>query len=292
MDIQNLRAFVAIATLGSFSGAAKSLFLTQPAITKRLHALEERLDCRLLDRAGRQVHLTAAGEMLLPQARRILAEVENTTRMMHNLHQQVSGPLSFATSHHIGLHRLPGLLRDFTALHPEVALDIHFQESELAYDAVLDRDVEFAFVTLTGDTDNRIMTTPLWREPLVFVAGRDHPLAQRASLTLADLTDTPAILPHPRSYTYQLIREAFDREELPLTTALPVNYLETIKMMVSVGLGWSALPTGMLDHQLVALPLPGEPVERHLGVIRLRHRTLSNAAAAFLDRLSASMDQG
>lgn len=292
MDIQTLRAFVAIATQGSFSDAARSLFITQPAITKRLHALEERLDCRLLDRTGRQVHLTAAGEVLLPQAQRILAEVENTTRMMHNLHQRVSGPLSFATSHHIGLHRLPGLLRDFTAQHPDVALDIHFQESELAYDAVRARDVEFAFVTLTGENDSRLMATTLWREPLVFVAARDHPLARRGSLSLTDLADTRAILPHPRSHTYQLIREAFDAAELPLTTALPVNYLETIKMMVSVGLGWSALPAGMIDHQLVALPLPGHAIERHLGVIRLRHRTLSNAAAAFLDRLSASIGQG
>ncbi|MGB5065240.1 MAG: LysR family transcriptional regulator, partial [Candidatus Competibacter sp.] len=104
MDIAGLQAFVTIADSGSFSLAAGRLHLTQPAVSKRLAALEAELDTRLFDRLGRAVRLTEAGGMLLPRALRILAEVDDTGRALRNLSGAVAGPLVLATSHHIGLH--------------------------------------------------------------------------------------------------------------------------------------------------------------------------------------------
>lgn len=282
MDIQSLQAFLAISASGSFSAAAERLHLTQPAVSKRLSNLEAQLGTALFDRIGRRVHLTDAGKALVPAAERILQEMDNATRTMQNLSNQVLGPLSFATSHHIGLHHLPSLLRAYTEAHPGVDLDIHFQESELAYDAVAKRDVEFAFVTRVSHLNAAIAYQALWDDQLVYVAAPDHVLANETGLTLHDLASTRAILPHASSATYQLIQAQFDRLDIPLKTALPVNYLETIKMMVTVGLGWSALPETMLDSQLTRLDVVSDPVARSLGVIWLRDRTLSNAARAFL----------
>lgn len=282
MDIQSLQAFLAISTYGSFSRAAERLHLTQPAVSKRLQNLEQQLGASLFDRIGRKVHLTDAGKALLPAAQRIIQEMDNATRTMQNLAQQVSGTLSFATSHHIGLHRLPQLLREYTGNHPEVELDIHFQESELAYDAVQNREVEFAFVTLVRRPPPALAHQTLWPDPLVYVAGQQHFLAHKPSLQLNELCYSRAILPADTSVTYQLIRQQFSRRQLPLKTALPVNFLETIKMMVSVGLGWSVLPKTMLDDQLVSLPVVSPVIQRQLGVVWLQDRTLSNAAQAFL----------
>lgn len=282
MDLQSLQAFVAISEYGSFSRAAERLHLTQPAVSKRMRNLEQQLDTVLFDRVGRTIHLTDSGQALLPAARRILQEMDNATRTMHNLDQQVAGTLSFTTSHHIGLHRLPRLLRNFTQTHPEVVLDIHFQESELAYDAVVRREVEFAFVTLIPDPPASIAHQRLWRDAMHYVAAPQHELARESALTLADLAQRRAILPAESSMTWQLIKNQFTQRQLPLQTTLPVNYLETIKMMVTVGLGWSVLPESMLDAQLVRLAVASPPVERDLGVIWLPDRTLSNAALAFL----------
>ena len=107
MDISNLQAFVVVADTASFSLAAEQLHVTQPAVSKRISTLENQWDTRLFNRLGRKVLLTEAGQMLLPRAKRILSELEDCRRALGNLSGQVSGTLSIATSHHIGLHRLP-----------------------------------------------------------------------------------------------------------------------------------------------------------------------------------------
>jgi DNA-binding transcriptional LysR family regulator len=106
MDIAALEAFVAVADAGSFSRGAEHVHLTQPAISKRIAALEDELGARLFDRSGRQAQLTHAGRELLAQARAILSEVSEAKRRIANLAGTVSGPLSLGTSYHIGLHRL------------------------------------------------------------------------------------------------------------------------------------------------------------------------------------------
>src|SRR5690606_11005585 len=114
MDTQHLYAFVAIAETGSFSAAAERLHLTQPAISKRISLLEEQLKRPLFDRVGRKISLTQAGVSLLPKALNILQEVAAAQRAIADLDGEVRGKLSIATSHHIGLHRLPPYLRNFS----------------------------------------------------------------------------------------------------------------------------------------------------------------------------------
>ena len=117
MDLANLNAFIAIAEAGSFSEAGERLHLTQPAVSKRIAGLEQQLNVRLFDRIGREVSLTEAGRALLPRAYQILNVLDDTRRALTNLNGEISSRLTLATSHHIGLHRLPPLLRAFTRAH-------------------------------------------------------------------------------------------------------------------------------------------------------------------------------
>ncbi|CAN1602744.1 protein of unknown function [Pseudomonas mediterranea] len=148
MDLANLNAFIAIAETGSFSGAGEHLHLTQPAISKRIAGLEQQLNVRLFDRLGRETGLTEAGRALLPRAYQILNVLDDTRRALTNLTGEVTGRLTLATSHHIGLHRLPPLLREFTRRYPQVALDIQFLDSEVAYEEILHGRAELAVITL------------------------------------------------------------------------------------------------------------------------------------------------
>ena len=93
MDIQNIRAFLAVAETGSFSRAAEKLFITQPAISKRISTLEESLDCQLFDRLGKTIQLTQAGEALIPSYQKILTEIDQTERIVSSLRTNVSGHL-------------------------------------------------------------------------------------------------------------------------------------------------------------------------------------------------------
>jgi DNA-binding transcriptional LysR family regulator len=286
MDVANLQAFVSVAGQGSFSLAAAALFLTQPAVSKRVGALEAELKTRLFDRIGRTVQLTEAGRLLLPRAQRILRELEDSRRAIASLSDEVAGVLAVGTSHHIGLHHLPPVLRSFTAEHGAVELDLRFMDSEAACRAVEQGELELAVVTLPPEPSGRLETIALWPDPLHLVAAADHPLASRSRLAMADLAAWPAILPAASTFTRQIAERAFAPFGLALKTGLSSNYLETIRMLVSVGLGWSILPATLLDSQVIALPLPGGlHLQRTLGVVHHRERSQSNAARAFMAHL-------
>ncbi|WP_252274040.1 LysR family transcriptional regulator [Pseudomonas subflava] len=282
MDLANLNAFIAIAEAGSFSEAAERLHLTQPAVSKRIAGLEQQLDVRLFDRLGREVNLTEAGRALLPRAYQILNVLDDTRRALTNLNGEVSGRLTLATSHHIGLHRLPPLLRAFTRAYPQVALDIQFLDSEVAYEEILHGRAELAVITLAPETREPVHAVPVWDDPLDFVAAPEHPLARNGAVTLADVAQHPAVFPGGNTFTHHIVNNLFAAQGLTPNIGMSTNYLETIKMMVSIGLAWSVLPRTMLDDQVVRLPLPGIQLQRRLGYILHKERTLSNAAKAFM----------
>ncbi|MEJ2362561.1 MAG: LysR family transcriptional regulator [Gammaproteobacteria bacterium] len=285
MDVASLRAFLAVAEHGSFSAASEYLFLTQPAISKRIAGLETELDTALFDRIGRQISLTEAGKALLPRARQILQEIEDSTRVIRNLSGLVSGRLSIGTSHHIGLHRLPPVLRAYSKTYPEVELDIHFMDSEEACRAVEHGDLELGIVTLPLQPSPVLETQIVWPDPLCVIVGKHHPLARHKRLSLAQLAQHKAVLPARGTFTREIIEQAFIKYHVDVNISLSTNYLETIKMLVSVGLGWSVLPESMLSADVKAIPAQGLHLKRDLGVVWHSARTLSNAAHALQNQL-------
>lgn len=285
MDTQHLQAFVAIAETGSFSAAAARLHLTQPAVSKRIAILEEQLTSPLFDRIGRQVSLTQAGLSLLPKAKNILQEVAAAQRAIADLNGEVRGKLSIATSHHVGLHHLPPYLRDFSKAYPEVKLDLHFLDSEQAYHEILQGRFDLAVITLAQDEDAHVAMDMIWEDQLRFVAAKNHPLAQAKQLDLTDLMAYQAIMPDTNTYTTRLVKKLFDRQQKPLEITMVTNHLDTIKMMLTIGLGWGVLPETMIDDDLATLKVTHTPLTRPLGCIYHRQRSLNNAAREFLRRL-------
>lgn len=290
MDLANLAAFLAVAETGRFSAAAGRLHLTQPAVSKRIGLLEAELGVRLFDRLGRQVVLTEAGQVLYPRVQRILEDVQDARRSLDSLGGKVTGTLNLATSHHIGLHRLPPLLRQFTARHPAAALDIRFLDSEQAYAQVLQGEVELAVTTLDPDTLAPLHAVPIWDDPLHFVVAPDHPLAALGAPSLADIAAHPAVLPERDTFTHRIVAAEFATQGQSLQLRMTTNYLETIRMLVSVGLAWSVLPDSLIDEQIVVLPVPELDLHRQLGYVSHGGRTLSRAARAFVALLEEQTD--
>ncbi|MEW5756793.1 MAG: LysR family transcriptional regulator [Pseudomonadota bacterium] len=292
MQTANLTAFIAVAETGSFSRAAERLFLSQPAVSKRVSALEEELEAKLFDRIGHQIFLTEAGRALLPRAQRILAELDNSLRQIRNLSGQVSGRLSIGTSHHIGLHRLPPVLREYSARYPEVELDLHFMDSEAILAAVGGGQLEFGVITLPLQLPQQLEAQSVWRDPLCFVCSAQHPLAQRKRITPQQLGEHPAILPTADTTTYQILAAELQKHQCAIRRGMTTNNLETIRMLVSIGLGWSLLPSGMLGADLVALKPNHIRLSRTLGMVFHRDRTLSNAAKRMVELLQEQAAPG
>lgn len=287
MDTQLLNAFIAVADDESFSVAAEKLHITQPAVSKRIALLEQQLNCRLFDRFARTVNLTEAGEALLPRANRILQEIGQAQQAIDDLSGEITGHLRLAISHHIGLHRLPPILKAFSQQYPLVQIDVDFMDSEKAYDNILHGKFEVAAITLAPEPHPKINARCIWPDPLVFMVAKDHPLLKETSPGLTTLRKYPAILPGPGTYTGRMTKALFDQNRVPLPPTMATNYLETIKMMVSIGLGWSLLPQSMLEPGIKAIPIEGITIQRELGYIHHREKTLSNAARAFINLLES-----
>ncbi len=287
MDTQNLRAFLLVAESGSFSKAAKRLHLTQPAVSKRIAQLEAQLNVSLFDRIGRRISTTEAGEALLPHARAVHLELQAAQQSVRDLAGEVRGRLRLATSHHIGLHRLPPLLSFFSKAFPAVQLDIDFMDSEQAYELTLQGEVELAVVTLAPSSIANIVTRPIWLDPLDFMVQEGTQLTRKKALGLKELSQHPAILPGLNTYTGQIVKSLFEQRSLPIQIAITTNYLETIRMMASVGLGWTVLPRSMRDPSLATLPIRDARIERTLGAIHHEGRSLSRAAQAFIEALES-----
>jgi DNA-binding transcriptional LysR family regulator len=287
MRFEDLEAFLTVSETASFSAAAEQLHLTQPAITRRIQQLESRLNARLFDRVGRRVHLTHAGETLLPRARELLSGLADAQRAIGNLSAQIDGTLKLATSHHIGLHRLAPVLKRYARTYPEVALDIRFEDSEAAHELIRHGDSELAVVTLNPAGDDDLNAIELWDDRLCFVCSHDHPLRQHRQLSLAALAQHPVILPGPRTYTGRIVAQLFESRNIALSATLSTNYLETISMLVSTGLGWSVLPQSMSEG-LCVLQTQAPEIARTLGCITNPQRTLSSAASAFIEILVAT----
>lgn len=286
MDIENLRAFLAIAESGSFSRAAERVFVTQPAISKRIAALEAELGTKLFDRINRRVHLTPAGRALQVRAHALLEEIADIKRGLAALAGHIGGELRIATSHHIGLHRLPPALQAFSQQFPQVRLDLRFMDSEQGCNAVLRGEVELAVVTLPAQAAPQLRTIPVWDDPLALVVAHNHALA---SATVQEaLRDYPALLPGPGTFTRELILNAFGGMRAQLRMGIASNYLEVLKMLVGIGLGWSALPQTLIDGSLKVVHIQNIHIGRTLGLVLHRTRTLSNAGQALIDIVRAT----
>ena len=282
MDISALQAFLAVAESGSFSRAAERIYLTQPAISKRIAALEKEIDARLFDRIGRGIHLTPAGEALLTRARNVLKELDDVKRGITNLSGSISGELLLATSHHIGLHRLPGLLKRFHETYTQVRLNLQFMDSEKACQGVARGDLELAVVTLPPKAAAPLKAEKIWDDPLDIVVSPGHPLARELHVTMSRLLDYPAILPGPGTYTREIILNAFGRLRDRIQVGMATNYLEVLKMLAAIGLGWSALPRTMIDEGLNVVQIEKVGIRRELGIVTHEKRTLSNAGQAMI----------
>ena len=284
MDMHVLKAFLEVAEQGSFSSAAERLLVTQPAVSKRIANLEAEMGSKLFDRLGKTVLLTEAGRVLLPQARKILLEITEAKKLVADLGAGIQGDLTIAVSHHIGLHRIPVHLRGYCNKYPEVRLHVRFTDSEQGVRMVQDGSCDLAVVTLPDMLPETIIAETLWQDPMVIMSAADHPLAKQEGLP-ADLAQYPVILPAETTSTSILINRALASIRATAGRRETADSFETIRVLVTAGIGWSVLPKSMYNDALHCCDIREFKCSRDLAILRHRQRMLSNAARAFMDML-------
>ena len=142
--------------------------------------------------------------------------------------------------------------------------------------------LDLAIVTLPNSPRPNLELTPVWPDPLHVVVASDHPLAGHGRLRLDQVLVHPAVLPARGTYTRQILEQALGSDAARVQARLATNYLETLRMLVSIGRGWSLLPAALLGDDLEVVEIEGLSLSRALGLVRHRGRTLSNAAQALM----------
>ncbi len=243
MNISQLRAFVSVVDRGSFSGAAKDLGISQPAVTMQLQALESDTGATLLDRRYRRIDLTEAGRALLPHARRVLEQVQAARAEITALSGSVTGRLHIAASTTPGVYVVPSLLGGFKDAYPEVRVSVSVHDSTEVVEVVEHGDAHFG-ITGAVVKGSRVSFEQIRGDELILIAPPTSPLARRKKgpkgLKLEDLSDERWVFREPGSGTRQVAESILNAQGLDTAEVDVVVELGTGEALVSAvegGLG-------------------------------------------------------
>src|SRR6476469_11013694 len=289
--LKPLRAFCQTARLGSVSRAAEALYVSQPAITLQLQALERELGVKLLERSGRRLVPTREGDALYALARPLVEGIDGLDgAFQEHLRGQDAGELDVAAGSSTILYLLPRIVEAFRAHQPGVRLRLHNVTGAGGLDLLRSDAVDLAVGSML-DVPADLSYAPVYRFEPMLITPLDHPLAHKGELTLEDLSPYGLILPPQRLTTYRLVDLVFQRNRVPYTVALEVGGWEVIKQYVAMGLGISivtAICLTELDRTRIAARSLAEYFpSRTYGVVVRRSRHLSPQARAFVELVQA-----
>jgi DNA-binding transcriptional LysR family regulator len=291
--LKPLRAFCQVARLGSVSRAAEALFLSQPAVTLQLQALERELGQALFERIGRRFSLTREGQVLYDLARPLVEGLDGLDgEFRSRLKGLQAGELHVAAGSSTILYLLPALVQAFRAQHPEVQLVLHNVTGKDGLGLLRSDGVDLAVGSML-DVPTDLAYAPVYSFDPMLICPLDHPLAAKPDLTLEDLSPYGLILPPRRLTTYRLVDLVFQQRRVPYTVALEVGGWEVIKQYVAMGLGISIVTAICLTEadrtRLVARSLADYFPPRSYGVVMRKGKFLSPQARAFVDLIKPGL---
>lgn len=288
-EILDLRAFLAVMETGSFNKAAEQLFLSQPALSRRIKQLENVIGAPLLERTTRRVSATAVGRDLQPLLARLIDELETSILSMGDTGKLQHGQVTIACVPTAAFYFLPRVIRQFHESHPLIRIRILDLSAGEGLQSVAHGECEFG-ISMLGSSDPELTFTPLMEDPFVLACHRDHPLATRREVHWHDLQDHLLIGVSRHSGNRTILDNALATSGVRLNWFYEVNHLSTSLGLVETGVGISVLPrlaTPQEPHPTIrTMPISDPVVSRTIGIVERRNGRLSPAAAKFKAILS------
>lgn len=288
-----LRYIDAVARCGSIRKAAEQLALTPSAMNRRIQSFEAELGERIFERLPRGVRLNPAGELILHQGRRQIAELERVRSQIADLSGVRRGHVPVACSQALASYFLPAEIAAYAAQHPAVSFDVQVRDRLAAERAVADYAADLMLV-FGATVLPEVQTVLSVRQRLHAFMAADHPLAGHASVRLRDCLRFPLALPSPAFGGRQMLERAVARTSLTLTAAVSSDSFEFLKALVARG-QWVSfqIPIGAPAEGadgLVSRPLDLRDVPEGVLVMgQLRGRALPVASARFMDQLARTL---
>ncbi|KFK95234.1 MULTISPECIES: LysR family transcriptional regulator [unclassified Serratia (in: enterobacteria)] len=284
MDVRTLRYFVEVVRQQSFTRAAEKLFVTQPTISKMLRHLEEELECTLLIREGRKLHLTDSGQAVYQRGLAILGEFRQLEAELEDISSVKKGVLRLGIPPMVG-RQIAGLIRQFRQTYPGIELKIAELGGQLVEQAVLSGELDLAMTVRPSGTEQPLTFLPLLSHPMCVVMPRNTHWLNRTTINIAELAEWPILIYNEDFTLYKMLMAAFHQAGFEPKIAVRSGQWDFLASMVQAGIGIATLPEPVcqwLDKSnLIWLPL--EPrMEWLVGLIWRQGHYLSHSAQAWI----------
>ncbi|MEO8155255.1 MAG: LysR family transcriptional regulator [Rhizobacter sp.] len=290
IDVLGVQAFVALAEQGGFRKAASSLFITQTALTRRLQNIEAFLGVKLVERTTRSLALTSLGENFLPQARRLLGELQASLQEIRETGRAMHGDVTLACVPTVGVQYLPRVIQAYAKRHPDNRIRVLDHASAGVEQAVLRREAEFG-IGIAGQHHADLTSKMLLHDRFVLVCRDDHPLAARRRIRWRDLHSHPLIMPGSGSSNRPLLDARLSEITPFLKSHYEVQRSSTAVGMVAAGVGAAVVPSLALQEgtypSLRVLALSEPVITRGFALLQRKGGSLSPAAQALVDLIQA-----
>ena len=289
MNIAHLRAFHAVARAGSFTVAARALHVTQPTLSAQVKTLEEYHRVQLLERGARGVRLTPLGENLYALSTRLFAIEAEAEEMLGGARELQHGRLRVGAD---GPHHVIPLLAAFTRRYPGLDVSLDMGNADGVLRDLRAHRIDVALVARVDD-DARLHAVAYRRSPLVLFVPRDHRLARRGAVRLAELAGERLVLREAASVTRQVFQRALDESGVQPASVMRIESREAVREAVAAGLGVGVVAEAELDRdpRIKALAIRDHAlgiVEHLVCLAEHRERPI---VAAFMEVAAASADE-
>ncbi len=295
MKLDQLRTFQQVALTGSFTRAARELFLTQPAVSQQIKALENSYRVRLFDRSGKKAQLTSEGEALYSKISVLLNELKDIERLFEDLSEQEIGRIDIASTAIFSTYFLPQAMGSFIKKYHGVELELHTGNSHNVISKLLEGIADFGFGGVVKPEPD-IQYTMIHQEPFIFVAGANHPLTCKPRIDLEDLRSFPFIWREHGTLIRRKMEEMLGggQPAMFFKNVVEIQNVETVKRLVEEGYGVTIIPEIAVRREisegwLKQVHFDGLDLKASYYLLHPRKRPLSRHARAFLHLLQETV---
>ncbi len=285
MDFDQLTTFVEVAKLGNFSRAGQKLFRSQPAVSAQIRQLEREYGGKLLDRVGKSVRLTPAGEVLFEYAERLLTLRNESQRAVADQSSAPRGLLALGANEATCLYVLPDVFAEYHRLYPDVQITIYRNFSHKILQRVEDGSIDVGIVTLPIKSPS-LKVHPIFRDRIMLMVSPSSPLARHKAVRMSEIAKQPLIFPKT-GFTRQLLDKHFRPYRSGLRVTMELPSVGMIKRFVAAGLGVSLISASFARDEVRAgevklVEIQDVELWRELGLVYRGDRSLPRAATAFI----------
>lgn len=295
MKLDQLRTFQKVVFTGSFTKAARELFITQPAVSQQIKALEDTYRIKLFNRKGKTIQLTSEGEALYTKIDFLLNEVKDIEKLFEDLSELYIGRINIASTAIFSTYFLPKAMGSFNKKYQGIELELHTGNSHKVITKLLEGSADFGFGGVVKPEPD-IQYTMIHQEPFVLVVGAEHPLAEHGQIVVEDLKPFPFIWREHGTLIRQKMEEMLGGSQATVifNNVIEVQNVETVKRLVEEGYGVTIIPEVAVRREITAgwlkeVDLAGLDLKASYYLLYPRKRPLSKHARAFLNLLSETV---